>query len=74
MFDRSSVALKYLLFALIATAANIGAQDLAIRAYDGPYSIPLAVVWGTGVGLSMAGRARKAPKSKGPKHRKAGGE
>lgn len=51
MFDRSSVALKYLLFALIATVANIGAQDLAIRAYDGPYSIPLAVIWGTGVGL-----------------------
>jgi putative flippase GtrA len=45
------LALTYALLALIATAANIGAQDLAIRTYHGELAISLSVAAGTGVGL-----------------------
>lgn len=36
---------------MIATAANIGAQDLTIRLYAGAYAVQLSVAVGTGVGL-----------------------
>jgi hypothetical protein len=36
---------------LIATAANIGAQDIVIRSYRGAFSISASVALGTGVGL-----------------------
>ena len=36
---------------LIATAANIGAQDIAIRTYSGAFDILASVVVGTGAGL-----------------------
>jgi len=46
-----NLALKYTIFAVLATAANIGSQDLAVRVYAGPYSILLSVFFGTGIGL-----------------------
>lgn len=51
MFNSTKLAIKYAIFALIATAANIGAQDLAIRTYSGAFNILASVVVGTGVGL-----------------------
>jgi putative flippase GtrA len=38
---------------VIATAANIGSQMLAIAVYDGLYSIWISIFFGTGVGLSL---------------------
>ena len=46
-----SLALLYLLLALISTASNIGAQDIVIRLYHGPFPIVASVFVGTGVGL-----------------------
>lgn len=46
-----SLALRYLFLALIATASNIGAQDVLIRLYHGPFAIEASVFFGTGVGL-----------------------
>lgn len=51
MFASSKLAISYAIFALIATASNIGAQDLVIRAYNGTFEIQASVVVGTGVGL-----------------------
>lgn len=45
------LAVLYALIALLATAANIGAQDLSIRAYHGRLAVAAAVVVGTGIGL-----------------------
>lgn len=47
------IALNYTLFALLATAANIGAQDISIRLYHGAYGVLLSVLVGTGVGLVL---------------------
>ncbi|WP_255556689.1 GtrA family protein [Methylococcus sp. Mc7] len=44
-------ALWYSFFALIATAANIGSQDVAVRLYQGIYSVTASVLVGTAVGL-----------------------
>lgn len=44
-------AFVYALLALVAMSANIAAQDLLVRLYAGYFSIPAAVVLGTGVGL-----------------------
>ena len=46
-------ALHYTIFALLATAANIGAQELAIRLYGGDYAVTLAIMVGTAVGLTV---------------------
>lgn len=51
MFASSKLAINYAIFALIATAANIGAQDIAIRTYSGAFDILVSVVVGTGAGL-----------------------
>lgn len=51
MFSSAKLAASYAIFALIATAANLGAQDLVIRAYNGAFDILASVVVGTGVGL-----------------------
>ncbi len=51
MFASTKLAINYAIFALIATAANIGAQDLVIRTYSGAFDILASVVVGTGVGL-----------------------
>lgn len=45
------LALRYTIFALIATAANIGAQELSTRLYAGPFALTLSIIMGTGVGL-----------------------
>ncbi|GAB6043979.1 GtrA family protein [Endothiovibrio diazotrophicus] len=47
------IALAYALFALLATGANIAAQDLSIRLYYGAYGVLLSVIVGTGVGLVL---------------------
>ncbi len=46
-----SLALLYLLLALVATAANIGTQDVVTRLYHGAFAIEISVFFGTGVGL-----------------------
>ncbi|MDF3054874.1 MAG: hypothetical protein K0Q74_781 [Gammaproteobacteria bacterium] len=51
MFVPSKLAINYAIFALISTAANIGAQDLVILTYSGAFDILASVVVGTGVGL-----------------------
>lgn len=45
------LAITYVILALIATAANIGAQDLMVRLYTGTFDILASVVMGTGIGL-----------------------
>lgn len=45
------IAILYLLFALMATAANIGSQHLVVLAYQGWGQIAASMVAGTGVGL-----------------------
>jgi putative flippase GtrA len=45
------LAILYAVIALIATATNIGAQELTGRAYEGPFQIALSIFIGTGVGL-----------------------
>lgn len=45
------LALRYTIFALLATAVNIGAQDVAIRVYSGHYAVTLSIMVGTVVGL-----------------------
>lgn len=45
------LAISYAIFALIATAANIGAQDLVIRGYSGTFDVLFSIMVGTGVGL-----------------------
>ena len=45
------LAILYTALALIAMAANIGSQELTVRAYHGPFQIPMSVFIGTGVGL-----------------------
>jgi putative flippase GtrA len=45
------LALKYAIFAFVATAANIGAQDLVVRIYSGAFDIMASVIAGTAVGL-----------------------
>ena len=47
----AKIALYYIIFALIATAANIAAQDCSVRVYDGVFSVALSIFIGTGVGL-----------------------
>ena len=51
MFASTKLAINSAIFALIATAANIGAQDIAIRTYSGAFDILASVVVGTGAGL-----------------------
>lgn len=53
MLDSTKLALKYAIFALIATATNIGAQELWIRIYGGPWAVTASVMVGTGVGLAV---------------------
>ena len=47
----TKLTLNYSMFALIATAANIGAQDVSTRIYSGAFSIFISVLIGTGIGL-----------------------
>ncbi|RDH80806.1 MAG: hypothetical protein DIZ80_17445 [endosymbiont of Galathealinum brachiosum] len=43
--------INYTIFAVVATVANIGSQDISIRLYDGLYSVFVSVLAGTAVGL-----------------------
>ena len=45
------LAIIYSVIALIATATNIGAQELTVRAYHGTFQVAFSVFIGTGVGL-----------------------
>ena len=45
------LALVYSFLAAIATLANIGAQDVVMRLYDGIGAVTLSMIVGTGVGL-----------------------
>jgi hypothetical protein len=45
------LAIVYTIIALIATAANLGAQELTVRAWHRAFQIELSVFIGTGVGL-----------------------
>lgn len=45
------LVIAYSLFALLATIANIGSQELAVRIYDGPWALLLSILVGTAVGL-----------------------
>lgn len=45
------LAITYAILALIATGANIGAQDIAIRVYTGAFAIFISFAFGTAVGL-----------------------
>jgi len=45
------LAILYALIALIAMAANIGMQEVVVRAYRGPLQLVLSVAAGTGFGL-----------------------
>lgn len=46
-----NIAYIYAILALIATAINIGAQDLMRRVYTGPFHLALSIALGTGAGL-----------------------
>lgn len=45
------IALKYVLFALVATVCNLATQRLSLWAYTGPFSLYAAMGAGTGAGL-----------------------
>lgn len=45
------LAITYAVLAMIATAANLASQDVALRLYTGMYHILFSVCVGTGVGL-----------------------
>lgn len=47
----TALVIKYAAFSAIATAANIGAQDIVIHTYSGAFDILSSVVVGTGAGL-----------------------
>ncbi|WP_280190158.1 GtrA family protein [Delftia sp. PS-11] len=51
MFFSTKLAVKYAAFALMATAANIGAQDIVVRMYHGAFDIAASIIVGTAVGL-----------------------
>lgn len=48
---RIRIALRYSLFAFIATLGNLAAQECVVRAYSGDFALLLAMGCGTGVGL-----------------------
>jgi putative flippase GtrA len=47
------LAVLYALFAVFATAANIGCQAAVIWLYSGPYAVPLSILVGTAAGLPV---------------------
>jgi putative flippase GtrA len=46
-----SLPAKYVFFAILAIFANIGSQEIVVRAYSGEFEILTSVILGTGVGL-----------------------
>lgn len=51
MFDSATLVSRYAIFALIATATNIGAQDMVVRLYRDGVGIFVSIIVGTAVGL-----------------------
>lgn len=51
MFEWTKLVSRYITFAVIATAANIGSQDLVVRLYQARFDILASVLVGTAVGL-----------------------
>ncbi len=51
MISGKELVFRYSLFAVIATAANIGAQWCVFQLYDGPFAFTTAMLVGTVVGL-----------------------
>ncbi len=47
------LAIVYAIIALIATAANLAAQALAVRLWTGPWQIEVSVLVGTAAGLVL---------------------
>lgn len=47
------LVISYTTFAIIATIANIGSQDISLRFYTGIYAVVLSVLVGTVVGLIL---------------------
>jgi putative flippase GtrA len=45
------MATTYAILALIATIANIAAQDILLRCYQGAFAVLFSVIAGTGLGL-----------------------
>lgn len=45
------LVVKYALFAMLATATNIGAQEVVVRTFAGRYILFASVMFGTGIGL-----------------------
>lgn len=51
MLTVNKLLINYASFALIATAVNIGTQDLVVRNYNGSFNILISVCMGTAIGL-----------------------
>ena len=51
MVASTRLAFNYAIFAIIATTANIGAQDFVIRIYNGAFHIIVSIIVGTAIGL-----------------------
>jgi len=51
--NKTKIALMYTIFALFATVANIGSQEIAITLYQGSFAIMLSIFAGTAVGLVL---------------------
>lgn len=49
---RTAIALRYGLFAAVATAVNLASQWIGLQIYGGPASLPLAMSLGTAAGLA----------------------
>jgi putative flippase GtrA len=53
MKGAARLAVLYALFAVVATAANIGCQAAVIWLYGGPYAVPISILIGTAAGLPI---------------------
>jgi putative flippase GtrA len=53
MSRRVEIALLYAVFAALATATNIASQWIGLQFYRGPWSLPLAMAFGTATGLGL---------------------
>lgn len=53
MKNVARIAGLYAVFAVLATAVNIGTQALVIWLYAGAYAVPLSVLMGTAAGLPV---------------------
>jgi len=49
----AKISILYTLFALLATAINIGSQMVSVWAYKGPFYIEISILIGTAIGLPL---------------------